>query len=48
MANSTYSSALIDDDLVLFESMAINLYLAKTYGGSLYPDNSADEARQTN
>ncbi|MEO2173115.1 MAG: glutathione S-transferase family protein [bacterium] len=37
--------ALVDDDLVLFESMAINLYLAKTYGGALYPDNAIDEAR---
>jgi glutathione S-transferase len=36
---------LVDGDLVLFESMAINLYLAKTYGGDLYPDNAADEAR---
>ena len=25
--------------------MAINLYLAKKYGGALYPDNPADEAR---
>jgi glutathione S-transferase len=25
--------------------MAINLYLAKRYGGSLYPDNANDEAR---
>jgi glutathione S-transferase len=37
--------ALVDEDLVLFESMAINLYLAKKYGGDLYPDNAADEAR---
>ena len=37
--------ALVDGDLTLFESMAINLYLAKTYGGDLYPQNPADEAR---
>ena len=36
---------LVDGDLTLFESMAINLYLAKTYGGDLYPGTSADEAR---
>jgi len=37
--------ALVDGDVTLFESMAINLYLAKTYGGDLYPDNAADEAK---
>lgn len=37
--------ALVDGEVRLFESMAINLYLAKTYGGALYPDNPADEAR---
>ena len=37
--------ALVDGDLTLFESMAINLYLAKTYGGDLYPGTPADEAR---
>ena len=37
--------ALVDGDLELFESMAINLYLAKTYGGKLYPSDAQDEAR---
>jgi glutathione S-transferase len=37
--------ALIDGDLQLFESMAINLYLAKRYGGALYPSSCEDEAR---
>jgi glutathione S-transferase len=37
--------ALVDGDLVLFESMAINLYLAKAYGGDLYPRDAAGEAK---
>jgi len=37
--------ALVDGELALFESMAINLYLAKTYGGKLYPSDPHDEAR---
>ncbi len=37
--------ALIDGDLQLFESMAINLHLAKRYGGALYPSTDEDEAR---
>jgi glutathione S-transferase len=38
--------AIDDDGVVLWESMAINLYLAKKYGaGSLYPARLEDEAR---
>ena len=37
--------ALIDGDLQLFESMAINLYLTKRYGGALYPATIEDEAK---
>jgi glutathione S-transferase len=36
--------ALVDGELTMSESMAINLYLAKTYGGDLYPANAKDEA----
>ncbi len=37
--------ALVDGDMTLFESMAINLYLCKKYGGDLYPRQEQDEAR---
>ena len=37
--------ALQDGAVTLFESMAINLYLAKTYGGDLYPRDPAGEAQ---
>lgn len=36
--------ALVDGDMLLCESMAINLYLAKNYGEGLYPSSPAAEA----
>ena len=37
---------LVDGDLALFESMAINLYLAERYGGgTLRPESAEDRAR---
>ncbi len=37
---------LVDGETVLWESMAINLYLARKYGaGSLWPSSVADEGR---
>lgn len=39
--------AIVDGDLVLWESMAINLYLARKYGGALWPKGVQDEARAT-
>ena len=36
---------MVAGDLVMFEPMAINLYLAENYGGSLWPAAKADRAR---
>lgn len=36
---------IVDDGFALSESMAINLYLAKKYGGELYPASPHAEAR---
>ena len=36
---------LQDGDLTIAESVAINLYLAKAYGGDLGPKNACEEAR---
>ena len=37
--------AIDDDGVLLFESLAINLYLLKKHGGPLLPDNISDEGR---
>ena len=37
--------AIQDGELTLWESLAINLYLAKRYGAALYPRTVEDEAR---
>ena len=36
--------ALVDGDLTLVESMAINLNLARKYGGELWPSSESDQA----
>ena len=36
--------ALVDGELTLFESLAINLYLAKRYGGPLAPVDAGEDA----
>jgi glutathione S-transferase len=38
---------LVDGDLVLTESLAINLYLARRYGGELGPRDEAENALMT-
>jgi len=40
-------SAVDDDGLVLSESQAINLYLAKKHGGPLAPANATEDAQMT-
>ncbi len=42
---NTKVPAMVDGDLMLFESMAINLYLAHKYGKALWPQTIEDEAR---
>jgi glutathione S-transferase len=39
--------AIVDGDLVLWESLAINLYLAKKHGGPLAPANLVEDAKAT-
>ena len=39
--------SIVDDGIVLYESMAINLYLAKKHGGPLAPANVAEDGEMT-
>ncbi|HEX8486453.1 glutathione S-transferase family protein [Sphingomonas sp.] len=39
--------ALVDDGLVLFESLSINLYLARKFAGALAPRDLVEEAHAT-
>ncbi len=39
--------SMVDGDLVLHESLAINLYLAKKYGGDFGPRNTAEDGQMT-
>ena len=39
--------AIDDDGVIVWESMAINLYLAKKYGGELAPKNPVEDALAT-
>ena len=36
---------LVDGDVVVYESMAINLYLARAYGGELWPGSIGEQTR---
>ncbi len=36
---------LDDDGLVIFESLAINIHVARQYGGDLWPEESNDQTR---
>lgn len=45
MNPSGFIPAIDDDGFVMFESMAINLYLARKHGGPLAPASSAEEAQ---